>query len=422
MNTPPVCFLGAYRSMVQVSADQGTPVETNILGLSDDIASCIYPFSLSGLGIGIGIFEPALRSKYTLIFRNHETGEFFEIVFQMTVLSQIPSGIPEPSFEGQGWMKIFANAPKDTMVIKPGRYAVNLKTENEEQLLGYLNFHFWQPDPLTPASIEAIKADPMARKFIRYRLVCKKCKDEVRCYTGVERGGQSEATGWIWQNEVPDTFKCSCGSTSLSLEYVKKGLHGLLAKHTLPANDMTSIFSLYDQTALEEYCRQFRRLLDSRPAKEEILQKFLDEHKVFLHRFAAQEIRSKPPILSKHNADFIILNNRKELLLIEIERSTIKLLKKAKNSYGVTAELQHAIDQIRSWRQIFDDYRDAALANIDMDKKDIAKIKGIIIAGRTPENAEETRYLRSLDLGFELYTYDDLISDVVESIRHIAGR
>jgi len=184
---------------------------------------------------------------------------------------------------------------------------------------------------------------------------------------------------------------------------------------------MTTITRLYERSALEQYCREFRQLLDSKPKKEEMLHQFLDEHKVFLSRFAATDIITKAPILSKFTADFVILNNRKELLLLEIERSTIKLLKKTTNASGITADLQHAIDQVRSWRQIFDDFKDAALANIDLDKKDVAKIKGVVVAGRTPDSQDEARYLRSLNLDVELFTYDDLISDVVESIRHIAG-
>jgi len=181
------------------------------------------------------------------------------------------------------------------------------------------------------------------------------------------------------------------------------------------------MIALYERSALQQYCLEFRQLLDSKPKKEEVLQKFLDEHKVFLHRFAAIQILTKPPVLSRFNADFVILNNRKELLLIEIERSTIKLLKRTKNSFGITADLQHAIDQVRSWRQIFDDFRDAALANINLDKNDVAKIKGVVIAGRLPENEQEERYLRSLSLDVDLFTCDDLISDVAESIRHIAA-
>ncbi|HEY1525722.1 MAG TPA: Shedu anti-phage system protein SduA domain-containing protein [Candidatus Angelobacter sp.] len=396
------------------------PLETNILGLADDVFSFIYPLNLSGLGMGVAIFEPTPKTKTTLLFRNTETLDQFEIIFEMTITG-IPEGAPEPSFQGQGWMKFFANVPDKTMALRPGQYKVYVKTVIGEEFLGYLNFHHAEPPALTGATIEAIKADPMARKFVRYSMLCNKCQNQFRCYSGVERSRESEAQGWIWQPEIPDIFTCTCGALKIQLQYIKKGLHGLLNRSIATVDNMTTISALYSRSALEEYCRQFQSLLNSRPKNEEILQKFLDEHKVFLHRFAAQQIRSKPPILSKFNADFVILNNRKELLLIEIERSTVKLLKKSKNAFGVTAELQHAIDQVRSWRQVFDDYRDAALGNIDIDKKDVAKIRGVVIAGRTPENAAEARYLRSLDLGVDLFTYDDLISDVVESIRHIAA-
>jgi hypothetical protein len=405
--------------MAQVTAEYGFPIETSLLGLTDHAISHVYPLSLSGLGIGIAIFEPTAQDQITLVFRDEKTLDRFEIMFGMTTV-QATAPPPELSPK-QGWMKAFANAPDNVMVLRPGQYGIYLKQEAGEEFLGYLNFHYSEPPPLNDATIEGIKADPMARKFVRFRMSCNKCHDQFRCYTGVKRGGESEAQGWIWQTEIPDKFTCTCGSFTADLQYVKKGLHGLLRRYETTINNISSVAAMYDRYALEEYCRQFKKILDSNPEKEEVLQEFLNEHKVFLHRFAALQIQAKPPILSKYNADFVILNNRKELLLVEIERSTIKLLKKSKNAFGVTADLQHAIDQVRSWRQIFDDYRDAALANIDIDKKDVVKIRGIVIAGRTPDNPDEARYFRSLDLGVDLFTYDDLISDVVESIRHIAA-
>jgi hypothetical protein len=415
--TPRICFLGLYERMVQITTASGMPIAVNMLGLTDQVISTLYPLSFAGLGMALAIFEPSKKETITLVFREQVTQHQLEITVGTEIVADVN---PEATRLGHGWVKVFGPAPKNQIVPQPGQYAVFVQIDSKEEFLGYLNFHYSESLPLTEAVIEAIKADPFATKFARFTLSCNKCHDEFRCYTGIHRGGDSEAAGWIWQGDIPEQFVCKCGAASVSLAYVKKGLHSVLQRRDNTPYSITKMVALYEKSALEQYCREFRDLLDSKPKKEEVLQKFLDEHKVFLHRFAAMQILTKPPVLSKFAADFIILNNRKELLLIEIERSTIKLLKKTKGSFGITADLQHAFDQVRSWRQIFDDFRDAALANIGIDKKEVAKIRGVVIAGRTPGDEEEARYLRGLSLDVDLFTYDDLISDVVESITHIA--
>lgn len=395
------------------------PVGINMLGLTDQIVSCIYPLSLDGLGLALAIFNPGQEEKITLLFRNQNTLDEFEITIQMTVASE--STVDSMTLR-LGWIKAFGRAPKNSVIKTPGLFGAFLKDQSgTEEFLGYLSFHHFNPPPLNSATIEALKADPMARKYVRFRLACNTCGEQFKCYSGVERSPNSEGEGWIWQSDLPDMFICQCKATSQSLIYLKNGLHWMLGRSQSSPSGLMTVVTLYERSALEQYCLEFRKLLDSNPEKEQILQEFLDEHKIFLHRFAAVQILTKPPILSKFNADFAILNNRKELLLIEIERSTIKLLKSYKNSFGITADLQHAIDQVRSWKQMFDDYRDAALAMLGIEKIEVAKIKGIVIAGRTPEDKAAERYLRALSLDIELFTYDDLIADVGESVRHIAA-
>jgi len=108
---------------------------------------------------------------------------------------------------------------------------------------------------------------------------------------------------------------------------------------------------LYEDSALAETCRKFVRLLDSEPDEEQV-QKFLESNPVFFHTFTPIKLIPKPPILTEYKADFAVLNNRRELLLIEIERPALRLLKK---DGGVTADLQHAIDQVRNWMCVVND-------------------------------------------------------------------
>jgi hypothetical protein len=114
-----------------------------------------------------------------------------------------------------------------------------------------------------------------------------------------------------------------------------------------------------------------------------------------------------------------VLNTRDELLLIEIEKPQLKMLKK---DSGSTADLEHAFHQVRTWKQVLDDHRVAALDAMGLKVDEVAKVKGVVVAGRTPSSEKNLRMLRSLSNGdTELFTYDDLLNAVTELIKHVAG-
>ena len=126
----------------------------------------------------------------------------------------------------------------------------------------------------------------------------------------------------------------------------------------------------------------------------------------------------KKPVLSFYVVDFAVVNQRKELLLIEIERPGIPLVKK---DGGIRSELQHAIDQVRRWIQVFNDHRAAALECFDLKLEDVAKVKGTVIAGRTPQDEKQARLLRATSWGeIDFFTYDDLLKGASDIIKQIA--
>jgi len=175
---------------------------------------------------------------------------------------------------------------------------------------------------------------------------------------------------------------------------------------------------MYERTALEQYCRELLKLIETDTPEEE-LQNFLESHPIFFHLFLPTKIILKPPILTKYFADFAILNARNELLLVEIERSNLKLLKK---DGGKTAELEHAFYQVRTWKQVIDDHRGAALDALSLELKEVANVKGVVVAGRKPPDERKLRMLRSVSSAdIELYTYDDLLGAVTELIKHVAN-
>ncbi|HEY1924714.1 MAG TPA: Shedu anti-phage system protein SduA domain-containing protein [Candidatus Acidoferrum sp.] len=86
----------------------------------------------------------------------------------------------------------------------------------------------------------------------------------------------------------------------------------------------------------------------------------------------------------------------------------------------ITAGLQHAVTQVVDWIQEVNDHRAAVLSALRMELKDVAAVRGIVIAGRTPADREDARALRrSFSGDVELFTYDDLLRDVAEIIRQV---
>lgn len=75
------------------------------------------------------------------------------------------------------------------------------------------------------------------------------------------------------------------------------------------------------------------------------------------------------------------------------------------------------------WIQEFDSHRVAALDGLGLKLDDVAKVKGVVIAGRTPKNEKHERFLRAISWGddIEFYTFDDLLKSVTEIIRQVAA-
>jgi hypothetical protein len=206
---------------------------------------------------------------------------------------------------------------------------------------------------------------------------------------------------------------------AFSLGYLRTGMHGLLSRSLTPGNEGPCDYvRLYEVTKLENDCRLLKTLLDQN-AREEELQNFLEEHPMFFARFSASRLLPKPKILTKYVADFAILNQRKELLLIEIEKPNIRLLTKGGQ---ITSDLQHAVTQVTDWIQEVNDFRTAVLNSLGMDLREVAVVRGVVIAGRSPTDDEEARALRRAFSGnVDFYMYDDLLRDITGVIRTVAN-
>lgn len=166
--------------------------------------------------------------------------------------------------------------------------------------------------------------------------------------------------------------------------------------------------ALYEAGALHTVRRNFAALCEQ-DVPEETLQKFIEENPILLHPFAAQEIFFKSPILSLYRTDFTIINHQREMILVELENTSTKILKK---DGGVHSELQHAFDQVTNWIHTCDDHRAAVVDSLKIDKGRVGAVRGVIIAGRDEGyDKEHLRILKGRDFGrISLLTYDDILA------------
>lgn len=422
---PRVAFIGFCDRSAEINEGHNVFWHKNILGLSSVKVFPIFPVSLGGLYVMLAIYNGRVGEEFRLLFR--EVGGIQSLDIHLKLGSAIKvrgNEQAQPLSAGEsllGWNCFVEPFPNDlSPVQQPGVYDVFLADGGSEQFLAQIAFFHLPTPSLTPESVAAIRSNPLAIKFVRYRIGCKKCGDAVRAYAGVEKNAELESQGWVWFENLPDRFKCGCGSLDITLQYIKTGLHGILNRRLNPLSDphINSI-RLYEQSALEEDIRQFKILID-KDSKEEDLQVFLEKHPIFFSFFLPTKLMFKPPILTKYKSDFAILTSRRELLLIEIERAALRVLKK---DGGVHSQLQHPLDQVRDWLRTFDDHRAAALEAMNLTLGEVAIVRGVVIAGRTPKDSKQERTFRNLSIGerISVCTYDDLLSAVQEIVRQTAS-
>jgi hypothetical protein len=122
--------------------------------------------------------------------------------------------------------------------------------------------------------------------------------------------------------------------------------------------------------------------------------------------------------LTRFKTDIAILDQRGVLLLIELEKPTLVLMK---GKGGIGASLQHAFDQVREWLNRTKRDWHATLQEMDFKPDEVARVSGIVIAGRdTGYPAEHLVALKGSHFGeIEFFTYDDLLGGVLGLIRTV---
>ena len=192
----------------------------------------------------------------------------------------------------------------------------------------------------------------------------------------------------------------------MSLDILKSNMHALLGKSDINLNNL-SFSTLYQADTIDRISENLLTLIKGNP-KEEDIQQFLARNPIVFHFLSPVRLFEKPPILSKHQADFAILDSRGTLFFVEIERPDILLLRK---DGAASAEMEHAISQVRDWLFLYEKHRGAVLECLDLGDREVTRVKGLVIAGRNEScDPENLRKFKWQDRGaIDCMTYDDLL-------------
>jgi|LQYC01.1.fsa_nt_gi hypothetical protein len=419
----PLVFLGLCERANYVREGNTNIFKWNIIGLKTVVLSHIFPLKVSGLTIGFAFLtsNAEKETKFRLVNDNGKKigtlNLFAKAVSPDSDKAFLRSDGPLLLVPEHGWTTAFLPLNETGWVIEtPGVYYLEQVTIDGPIQVGTLRFAAVDAAPLSAERIAAIKSEPNATKAVRIELGCKHCPSKFRAYAALERSDKTECEGWMWYQEVPELFKCECGKTTMDLQYINRNLHGLLG-HRHRDTDQLSFMPLYEKSSLETTRTNFVELI-SRSPREELLQKFIEENPILLHQFPAERIIPKPPILTFYNADFGIVTPQKELILIELEKTTTLLMKK---NGDIAAPLNHAFDQVRNWLHKVDEHRLTVLDSLQIEREAVSSIRGVVVAGRdVGYDARDLRKLKGVDYGrIAFLTYDDLLFAMDALIRRV---
>ena len=420
---PPVAFLGVSGRAGRVR-DPDTNLEIlDALGIRSVVVSPIYPMALHGWKYVFAIYEARPGDCFDLVVRGPDGGTvgstriaISDVAESGVFSARASSGSERPRY-APGWRIEIASAEQAGFLIhQPGLHEFFLQEGDTQLSVGWLYFHLSHPLPLTPERATAIRSDPDAAEMVRIELTCSRCNDRISPYAALERSSSFEAKGHRWYAELPDEFRCGCGHFVVDLTITRRNLYALLGSSTSSPLPLSPV-RLYDHDSVRTIERNLTNLVVG-AVREEELQTFFDEHPLALHICSpAERIFPKARILTKYCCDFAILTPSRELVLVELEKATTKLMTKRG---GVGKDLQHAFDQVHDWFQVADDHRLAVLDSIGIEKDQVASIRGIVIAGRdVGYNDTHLRALKGRDFGrVTLLTYDDVLA----SLRSLAAR
>ncbi len=412
---PTVALLGICDRARFVQAKVPQLSHTDILGLRKVVVSFVYPFNLSSFSLVLALRVLDESTSGAVILRTHDGNQVFRLDFSAAHevdISEIENDVSDLDGKGklmpigptQAW-SVLTVSLVDVVLTEPQTVQAFLQSEGQDIPLGDLVFGLAEAPPLTDDRRAAIKSDPRSIKKVRIRIGCKHCDTALRVSAALDKPDKQEADE-IWYQDVPDFFGCDCGKTHMKLKYIRNNMHALLGQRSVSSQDMT-FSALYEEQVIDQIIEDYIKLIDSAPGEEDI-QKFLANNPILFHFLAPQRFFVKPSILSKHNADFAVLDGRSTLWFIEIERANTRLIRK---DGATAAPMEHALSQVRDWLYQFEHHRGAVLACIDIKPDEVTRARGLVIAGRDKVyDTEKLTKFKWQDRGtIDCMTYDDLL-------------
>jgi hypothetical protein len=164
---------------------------------------------------------------------------------------------------------------------------------------------------------------------------------------------------------------------------------------------------------------EFKALLDSNPEREQTLQAFLQANPELLHPTKTQ---MWPKLaFGKHITDFVFRDAVNDYLLVELERSTLRLFK---NDGHATTDLNHAHGQILDWKRYIED--NLATVQKELGLTGISSnAAGLIVIGRSSELDADTRRklttMANTMPKLRIMTYDDVYENAKAVLENFLG-
>lgn len=164
---------------------------------------------------------------------------------------------------------------------------------------------------------------------------------------------------------------------------------------------------------------EFRALLDSNPDREQILHSFLQSNSALLCPTHVQ-MWSKLQ-LGATVTDFVFRDANHDYLLVELERSILKLFRKDGHA---TSDLTHAQGQIVDWKRYIEDnlqtaQRELGLVGIT------ANPSGLLVIGRSssllPRDRRKLQAMGADSLKLRIMTYDDVYENAKAVLENLLG-
>ena len=182
----------------------------------------------------------------------------------------------------------------------------------------------------------------------------------------------------------------------------------MLGYKSSPFSTEEGIERNYTSAALKTVLRAFEEAIGQSKTEEEI-QKFIEQHPIVLACFSPEFLKFKAPATAKFKTDFALLNQKGELVLIEIEKTDTPLFTKTGTQHS---RLTQAIGQVEDWlkearRNKLGVVDDLGINGVKIDM--VTAVKGVVVAGRSLKEYDshiEKLHARQ-DITF--FTYDDLL-------------